>query len=169
MKARKNKLIQENLLLKAKLILKGGIFHQEREIPPEIENTFLKQVFEFEETDPMPMYQYLHIEPDDFPAEKELNDKELEEQYIRLEELLKAHNIFIEFQPGLPRRIAYRYLTEEVFYEKYVFVEGMTLHLDGCTGYCPDCFQLDYCDVKDEIWSKEEIERERKKKQSGSK
>ncbi len=156
-------------MLKSKLNLKGGSFREEHGVPPEIENAFLKNVLEFEETEPIPMYQYLHIKPDTFPAEKDLNGKELEEQYNQLEQLLNAHNIVIDLQPDLPRRFAYKFLTEEVLYEKYVFIEGMTLHLDGCTGYCPDCFQLDYCDVKDEFWSKGEIEREQRKKKSGSK
>lgn len=169
MKKSKLKLIQENLLLKAKLILKGGFFHEEREVPPEIENAFLKNVLEFEETEPISMYQYLHIEPNTFPPEKELSDKELEEQYTRIEQLLNEHNIVIELQPDLPLRLAYKYLIEDVLTRKYTFIKGMTLHLDGCDGYCPDCFQLDYCKIKYEFWSKEEIERERRRKKFGSK
>ena len=166
MKKSKLKLIQENLLLKAKLILKGGFFNQERELPPEIENEFLKNVLEFEETEPVPMYQYLHIEPDAFPAEKDLSEEELEKQYTRLEQILNDHNIVIDLQPDLPIRVAYKYLTEEALPREYTFVKGMTLHLDGCDGYCPDCFQFDYCKFKYEFWSKEEIGQERKKKKN---
>ena len=88
-------------------------------------------MLKFEETEPTPMYQHLHIEPVDFTVEKDLSEE------------------------ALPR--------------EYTFVKGMTLHPDGCTGYCPDSFQFDYCEVKYEFRSKEEIERERQKKRSDSK
>ncbi len=166
MKRNKGELIKKNLLLKAKLILKGGLIREQNEVPPEIENEFLKNVLEFEETEPIPMYQHLHIKPNTFPAEKNLNDEELEEQYKRFEQLLNVHNIVINLQPGLPLRLAYKYLTEEALPGKYTFVKGMTLHLDGCDGYCPDCFQADYCHIKDAIWSKEELEKEREKNPS---
>lgn len=164
MKNKKDKLIQENLLLKAKALLKGGEFHQKEDLPPEIENEFLKHVFEFEEAKPIPTYQYLNIDPHSFPSEQSLNDEELEAQYDRLEQLLNAHNIVIDLQPELPLRQAYKYLTEEVLLEKYEFVKGMTLHLDGCDGYCPGCFQVDYCAVKDKIWTEAELKKEREKK-----
>ncbi len=166
MKPNKAKLIQENLLLKAKIILNGGLFHKKDDLPPEIENEFLRHVLAFEEATPMPMYEYLKINPNTFPLEKTLSDEELEIQFNRLEKLLNDHNIVIDLRDGLPLRLAYKFITEEALLEKYEFVAHVTLHIDGCSGYCPDCFQADYCTVKDEIWSKEELEKERQKNKS---
>ncbi|WP_456408642.1 hypothetical protein [Caldithrix abyssi] len=160
---KKHKLIQENLLLKAKILLKGGVFHQESELPPEVENEFLKHVLQFEEAVPVPMYEYLKIDPKTFPPEQTLDDLELKAQYSRLEQLLNAHNIVIDLVEALPLRLAYKFLTEEALLEKFEFVDGATLHIDGCSGWCPGCFQADYCSTKDEIWGKEEFERERQK------
>ncbi len=103
-------------MLRAKLILKGGFFHEEHDVPPEIENVFLKNVIQFEETEPAPMYQHLRIEPVDFTVKKDLG--------------------------------------KEALLQKYTFVEGMTLHPDVCTDYCPDCFQFDYYEVKYESGAK---------------
>jgi len=156
------KIIQENLLLKAKILLKGGYFSQGNEIPPEIENEFLKQVLAFEEAEPRPLYQVLGVSPDAYPPAEQLSEKKLQEKYQDLIVQLESHQISVDLKEGIPLRQVYQYLVEEL-QEKFTIIPGMTLHLDGCSGWCPDCFQVDYCDVKDDIWTKEDLERERKK------
>lgn len=164
----KTSLIQENLLLKVKVLLKSGELHQKSELPLEVENEFLKQILKYEEAEVIPMYQYLNIAPDTFPPENTLNDEELEMQFKRLEQLLNKHNIVIDLVDGLPLCLAYKFITEEAMLEEYQFIEDVTLHLDGCGGWCPDCFQADYCTTKDDIWSEEELEQERRKNKSES-
>ncbi len=150
-------------MLKAKILSKGGVLDEGNELPLEIENEFLERVLKFEKAVPVPMYKYLNVDRNAFPPEKELSEEEIIGQFDRLEQLLNTHNIFIELQEGLPLRLAYKHIVEEALQEEHEFVEGFALHLDGCDGYCPGCFQADYCSVKDEIWTEEEIEKERKK------
>ncbi len=157
------KIIQENILLKARILLKGGHFSQFKEIPPKIENEFLKQVLAFEEAEPQPLYQVLGISPDAYPPPEQLTEKELQEKYQDLMMQLESHQISVDLKEGLPLRKIYQYLVEEL-QEKFTIIPGMELHLDGCSGWCPDCFQVDYCDAKDDFWTREELERERNKK-----
>jgi len=114
MKKNKTKLIQENLLLKAKILLKGGVFHQKSELPPEIENEFLQHVLKFEEAVPVPMFEYLKIDPKAFLPENLHTGEELLVQFNRLERLLNEHNIVIELQQDLLLRLPYKQLTDEV-------------------------------------------------------
>ena len=30
--------------------------------------------------------------------------------------------------------------------------EGAALHYNGCGGWCPDCFQKEYCETRKELW-----------------
>jgi len=159
----KLKLIQENLLLKAKILLKGGTLEQFKEIDPEIENQFLKQVLAFEEADLIKMYKILNISLDDYPPEDTLPDDILEQKLEELEKIMAKHNIYLELSKKMPKRLIYKYLVEEELESEIEVVPGMTTHIDGCDGWCPDCFQADYCETKDQIWTKEEFERERKK------
>jgi len=54
----KEKLDQENFLLKSKIITQGGIFSEESDIDPEIENAFLKNILAFEEAE----YKVVNLE-----------------------------------------------------------------------------------------------------------
>ncbi len=47
----REKLEQENFLLKSKIAIKGGDFQKFSDIDPEIENQFLKNIMAFEEAE----------------------------------------------------------------------------------------------------------------------
>ena len=36
--------------------------------------------------------------------------------------------------------------------------------IDFCGGWCPDCTFVDYCNTKDDIWTKKELDIERSKR-----
>lgn len=165
----REKLEQENFVMKSKLIIKGASLDSSNSIDPEIENTFLKNVFAFEEAEYKVVYEILGIAPTDFPAAETLSDKEIEKNYERLVELLEKHNMYVDMQEGLPAKLAYKYLIEEYLFEETQEVSGFDIIIDGCSGDCPGCFQMDYCNIKDDIWPPEKLKAEIKRREQENK
>ena len=160
------KLEQENVSLKAKIVQKDGYIQTYSDINPKIENQFLKNVLAFEEAEEKHVYEILGVNPNDFPPASCLSDEELRLKFELLIQIMSEHNFIYELAENLPISVAYRYLTEEFLYEfETVLPDGCICHVHGCGGDCPGCFQADYCEIKDEIWSKEELEAERLKRQ----
>jgi len=54
-------------------------------------------------------------------------------------------------------------LLRDYFEDEFHYMPGFTTMIDFCTGWCPDCKILDYCDIWEETWTKEEIEKEKTK------
>ena len=157
---------QENVSLKAKIVQKDGYVQALPEINPKIENQFLKNVLAFEEAEEKHVYEILGVNPKDFPPASCLSDEELRLKFEWLIQIMSEHNFIYELAENLPISVAYRYLTEEFLYEfETVLSDGWACHVHGCGGDCPGCFQADYCEIKDEIWSKEELEAECLKRQ----
>jgi len=165
----KEKLDQENFVMKSKLLIKGASFNNTTDIDPEIENAFLKNVFAFEEAEYKAVYKILGISPTDFPAADTLSNKEIEKNYERLVELLEKHNMYVDMQEGVPIKIVYKYLIEEYLFEETQEVPGFDTIIDGCSGDCPSCFQMDYCKNKDDIWPPEELKAEIKRREQENK
>ena len=148
---------QENFLLKSKLMLKGGMLGMEGNLPSEIENMFLKNVMAFEEAEYKPICEILGIDKNDFPPVELLSKKEIEKYLIDLENIMGKHNMFIELQEDLPIEIAYKYLIEEYLLDEVQDIPGFSMIIDGCGGDCPSCFQLAYCNMKDDTWPPDEL------------
>ena len=90
----------------------------------------------------------------------------MEIKFDLLLQIMSEHNFIYELSEKLPINIAYRYLIEEFLHDfENVLPDGWRCHVNGCGGDCPSCFQLDYCDLKDDIWPKEELDAERLKRQ----
>jgi hypothetical protein len=123
----------ENDFLKMKMMAEsGGIFgsNSESDLPPDIENQFLKNVIEFERV-------YANAKPQKigdllgnpvFENEKDLDDKKFKTEYIRLKKLLKDHNINVDFITQQTDRVKYHFITGELFEHEtdFVPVKGMT-------------------------------------------
>ena len=71
----KEKLEQENFLLKSKIIIKGGDFQKFSDIDPEIENQFLKNIMAFEEGEVKPVHEIWSQEE----LKAEIKRREIEE------------------------------------------------------------------------------------------
>ncbi len=158
------KLDQENFLLKSKVIMKGGMFGDESNLPPEIENMFLKNVMAFEESEYKPICEILGIDIRDFPSVGLLSKEEIDDYLTDLTNVLEEHQIFLELKEGLPIDLVYKYLVEEYLLEESHVIPGFSMHIDGCDGDCPSCFQLNYCDSKDDIWPPKELAAEIKRR-----
>ena len=165
----KEKLDQENFVMKSKLLIKGAIINNSTGIDPEIENIFLKNIFAFEEAENKAVYKIIGAAPSDFPAADTLSKKEIEKNYERLVTLLEKHNMYVDFQKDVPIEIIYKYLTEEYIFTETQDVPGFDTIIDGCDGDCPGCFQMDYCKTKDDIWPPEKLKAEIKRREQESK
>ncbi|OFX57036.1 MAG: hypothetical protein A2046_07570 [Bacteroidetes bacterium GWA2_30_7] len=161
----KEKLEQENFFLKSKIVLENGHYEQFNELDPEIENQFLKNIFEVENAEQKPVYEVLGVNPHDYTDVEQLSKDELKLKLEELINLLEEHSFAYSIFNELPDEVVYNYLTKKFLFDiTDVMPEGWVHHLDGCCGDCPSCFQLDYCENKNEIWTPEELDSEIKRR-----
>ena len=145
--------------------IKGGELYKsdEAEAAPQHYNQFLRNILEYESLaeeygDDRPLSCLF---PDDltFPPVDEIDGRVLKEKLEAIKEVFAANNIELALVDGLPDELAYKYLTEEVLLEPAGFPIGpdcpSTCVIDGCGGYCPGCFQKDYCEMSAE-WDLED-------------
>ena len=124
----------EILRLKLKAELGGEIelIEGTNDLPPEIENLFLKNLLSFE-------HQYEQVEQTTifeildkplFTNAEELNDDEIEHALVSVNELLKEHQIAVDFRGSYPAREQYRFITNDLFNHstRLVKIEGMFTH-----------------------------------------
>ncbi|NIR52756.1 hypothetical protein GWO43_29470 [candidate division KSB1 bacterium] len=76
----------------------------------------------------------------------ELTDDELLLELEKLIEMLAEIHVAVDLVNDVPPRLLYEYLLESLEDEFDVIAEGFW-HLDGCSGYCPGCFQRPWCEV----------------------
>ena len=161
----KEKLDQENFVLKSKIITQGGIFQEKSDIDPEIENMFLKRVMAFEEAEIKPVYEIIGINPKDFPPASKLTKEEIKAGFEKLLKIFEDHGISYDVNEKVPIEVSYRFSTEDYLLSK---VQDLPIDfgwtIDGCSGDCPSCFQVDYCENKDDIWPAEELNAERRRR-----
>ena len=109
----------ENEVLRLKIQAQfGGMHGGSEELPPEIENQFLKQVLAFEESYTTKTKKVKISEMLGHPVfrkSEELNDAEFESESERLAELLKSKSISIDFIRERDDRFQYKFITEEFF------------------------------------------------------
>jgi hypothetical protein len=123
----------ENEFLKMKMMAEsGGIFggNGDSGIPPEIENQWLKNVMEFEKAyaNAKPQKMFDLLGKPFFEDEKNLDDKRLSDEFIRLNKLLDDHNINVDFLAPQPDRVKYHFITRELFEHEADFMplKGMS-------------------------------------------
>jgi hypothetical protein len=130
----------ENELLRLKLKAElGGDSHSSGNLPPEIENEFLKNVMAFEQNwakakDEKPVKVYDLLGKPSFKKSEELGDEELEKALKELYDLLAEKNIEVYFgdDDGYDSRTRYHFITDELFDHETTFMPmpGMTTYFD---------------------------------------
>jgi hypothetical protein len=92
------------------------------------------------------------------PDAADLPNDRLPAEYERLVRALADRGVTVDFHEGVPTRLAYEHLREELLGEEFAFLApGTTCHITGCTGYCPDCFQRPWCESGSEYpWPDDE-------------
>ena len=124
----------ENELMKLKMMAEfGGDFAGSENLPPDIENMFLKQINKFHQlhdTAEMvkiydfigaPLYDHVH----------DLSAKEITRDLKKLKKLLNKKGIMVETLSGVGDKEMYRFVTEEVFKQEIqnIRIPNWTIHL----------------------------------------
>lgn len=117
-KKNKEELSTENELLKLKMMAEfGGNFMGNDEIPPEVENKFLKQITKFhklqENASLVQVYKFIG-EPE-YDHVNDLSDKEVRSALKKIVRLLVKHQIVVDVLSEVGEREFYRFITEELF------------------------------------------------------
>ncbi len=108
----------ENELLKLKMMAEfGGNFTSIDEVPPEIEQQFLKQIISFhkkhEQSKMITVYNYIGRPA--YNHANDLNDKEVIRDLNKLLKLMSRKGVMLSVLSETPKREVYRFVTEELF------------------------------------------------------
>ncbi len=108
----------ENELLKLKMMAEfGGDFMGGEDLPPDIENQFLKQVINFhKQHDPSKVTTvYKFIGEPEYNHVNDLSDKEVVRDLKKMLKLMDKKGVALSYLPETPKREIYRFVTEELF------------------------------------------------------
>lgn len=118
----KNDLEVDNQFMKMKLMLEYNAKFEEKgegEIPPEIENQFLKQVMEFEKQ--FAEHKVVKVfdkigKPTQFRPVGELSDEDIPGAWEELRDYMFSHQVVLDHcSPNVKEKELYRFVTEELF------------------------------------------------------
>ena len=122
---------------------------------------FEAAMMEFEEGVLMPAKEKVGVSYEELPPAEMMTDEQVQLLLEAILNALAANGTNINFPGnGIPVKLAYTEV-RKLFKEGFDKMPGWTI--DFCDGWCPECAFADYCTVKDDIWSKEELEDERRK------
>ena len=108
----------ENEILKLKMQAESNAFIvTDKDIPPDLENMFLRHVQEWEEAhkDVKQVRMYDYIQRPDYKPASGLNDDEVSEELERLTGILRDNNVCLHVEGKYDPREIYRFITEEFF------------------------------------------------------
>jgi len=139
------------------------INEKKKKFPLSSYEEFKKNMMALENGEEKPIFEILNVEPKNYPSPESLSEKQVKRKFKKLKRKLEKNSFVLDFQEKVPVLGANRYLAETLLYEEdnIHLAKGYTCHILGCDGDCPDCFQLDYCEVKYDTWTDEEITNEK--------
>lgn len=108
----------ENEFLKLKMMAEfGGDFVGSEDIPPSVENQFLKQIMNFhKQHDSSKLISvYKFIGEPEYNHVNDLSDREVRRELRRLMKIMKRHRVGLDVLAPTPDREVYRFITEELF------------------------------------------------------
>jgi hypothetical protein len=125
----------ENDLLRLKLQAELGANPQMiNPVDPDIENEFLKHIFDFEHhyANSKRIKVYDLLGKPHFKPAAELSDDEIEQALVQVTDLLSTKNIVVDFGSEYSSRTKYHFITVELFDKETddFMIPGMTCHFD---------------------------------------
>jgi hypothetical protein len=81
-----------------------------------------------------------------FPPPEEIGDAQAAELMEKLDPILEEIGISLDLWEGVPPRLAYEIFYAELDEDFELLDANETVHLTGCTGFCPDCLQRPWCE-----------------------
>ncbi|MCF6242957.1 MAG: hypothetical protein L3J74_16640 [Bacteroidales bacterium] len=122
---------------------------------------FEKQMHEIEEGKLIPAKEKIGVSYEELPPVEKMTDEQTQNLLEAMLNALSARGTDITFPgDGIPVKLAYTELRNH-FKEGFHSIPGWVI--DFCSGWCPDCAFVDYCSTKDDIWTKDELEKEKAK------
>jgi hypothetical protein len=98
----------------------------------------------------------------ELPPSEKLTDKQMQQITDAIIYLWSYFNIDVDFRENMPIKLRYE-LAREKFSEDIHYMPGWSMTYDFCSGWCPDCKIIDYCDSWEDNWTREELEKEKLK------
>ena len=95
---------------------------------------------------------------EELPPAERLSPEQMQQVVTEMVLTIESFGMSVDFQPGLPMALKYK-LLRETFKDELHCTPGW--HLDFCTGHCPCCLQLDYCQSGQELWTPSELKKYR--------
>jgi hypothetical protein len=133
----------QNDFLKMKMMAESGAFFGgEGDLPPEIENQFLKNVMEFEKANENGESRTIYdiFGQPEFADEKNMDDEKFDVEFSRLNLLLEDFGMQVDFKRERDNRFKYNFITGELFKHETTFapVKGII------TGFLYEEFHPDH-------------------------
>lgn len=145
----------------------ADLFEAKNHVPPEPVfsddyEEFEEQMFAIENAPDVPAKKLFGISYEELPPSEKLSEEQMQQLIDAILDTFAAFNCSADFPDNVPLKMQYE-LIRDKFAEPIHYMPGYSMHFDFCSGWCPDCKIADYCSNKDAIWTKEELEKERKK------
>ncbi len=123
---------------------------------------FEEAMLEVENAEPVPPEEQFGVSYKELPPPERLTNEQMKLLIEAFITAVEAHGSGITFpdEGKAPVRIRYNALREQ-FKDGFYAMPGW--FIDFCDGWCPDCTFSDYCKTKDDVWTPEELETEKKK------
>ena len=89
---------------------------------------------------------------------EQMSDEEVEDAFDRLCDFLAARSVVVDFAGEIPARLAYQEVASSLAEQPIEFMgPGTTMHLDACSGCCPECVRRPWCEIGGESsWPEDE-------------
>jgi len=161
----KERLKEDNEFLKEQLGVDEQQYFVASRTTPELENLFLRNIKEFEEADKLPKRSVRSLLPDGFelPSADRLTRSDLGRKLDQILSILEDHGISLDLVGKVPNAVVYNYLIQGGLDDEIPLElpEGFHYHIDGCDGYCPQCFQRPYCETGKDPWPEDDTDKNR--------
>ena len=149
---------QQNVLNQAKQHLEDTPLSEEANSSLAFSRALLDNMFAIEHGELRPAHEVLGLDFIDFPPADSLTDNQVKDKLDLLIRMMAEHDAYLALLAELPIRVIYKYLTEDFLYEEIqILGNGWTFRIDGCDGYCPGCFQVNYCEIARENWNPDDL------------
>lgn len=90
------------------------------------------------------------------PEPDDVTDEAIRGLLPQIRDYLRRKRVELHLPTGIPGRLAYEFLFGELSASFDLTARGTTTHIDGCGGFCPDCFQRPWCENGRTRWDEDE-------------
>ena len=123
---------------------------------------FAEKMFAIETAPDVEAKELFGVSYEELPPAEKLTKQQMQKILIAIEDTFTTFNFSLEYPENVPLKLRYQLMRKQ-FAEPVHYMPGFTHHYDFCTGWCPDCEILDYCEIWKGNWTPEEIKEEQQK------